>query len=57
MSFIGGFIGVTIALLILMKIHKLTRRDLLILSDMIMIVLPVGIALGRFGNFLNQELV
>lgn len=57
MSFIGWFIGVTVSLYIIMRLYKLSRRDLFILSDMIMVVLPLGIALGRFGNFLNQELV
>lgn len=56
MSFIGGIFGVVIALLLLNKIYKLSRKDLLVLFDLILVIVPIGIILGRYGNFLNQEL-
>lgn len=56
MSFIGGIIGVTIAMLILMRRKKFSRKEILLLGDMILAILPFGIMLGRIGNFLNQEL-
>lgn len=56
MSFIGGIIGVIIGILIIDKLFKLTRKELLILFDLLLVIVPLGILLGRFGNFLNQEL-
>lgn len=56
MSFIGGILGVLSSVAILCILRKLTRRDFLILFDLILIFVPVGIFFGRFGNFLNQEL-
>ena len=56
MSFIGGIIGVLIALLTLKITYKLSRKDFFVIVDIILLILPVGIVLWRFGNFLNQEL-
>lgn len=56
MSFIGGIIGVVVAILVVDKLFKLTRKELFILFDVLLVVVPIGIILGRFGNFLNQEL-
>jgi len=56
MSFIGGIVGVVLAILVLDKMFKLTRKELAIVFDLLLVVVPVGIILGRFGNFLNQEL-
>ena len=56
MSFIGGMIGVTIWVLLFRKYQKGHRRDLALLMDAIIIFVPLGIALGRVGNYLNQEL-
>ncbi|MFA6256061.1 MAG: prolipoprotein diacylglyceryl transferase [Candidatus Absconditabacterales bacterium] len=56
MSFIGGIFGVTIALLLLMWKKRFTRKELLLLGDLVFAILPFGIMLGRIGNFLNQEL-
>lgn len=56
MSFIGGLVGVTIVMLIFRKVKKGTKHDLLTLLDIIVVALPIGIALGRLGNYLNQEL-
>ncbi len=56
MSFIGGIVGVTISMLILMRRKKFSWKELLLLGDLILAILPFGIMLGRIGNFLNQEL-
>ena len=56
MSFIGGIIGVIVAILIVDKLFKLSRTELFILFDVLLVVVPLGIILGRLGNFLNQEL-
>lgn len=56
MSFIGGIIGVTLALAILAWKKRLGRKDLLLLGDLIFAILPFGIMVGRIGNYLNQEL-
>lgn len=56
MSFIGGLFGVIIGVLSFWKRKKWTSRDLLVLFDIFLILLPIGIALGRVGNYLNQEL-
>ncbi|MHA1558858.1 MAG: prolipoprotein diacylglyceryl transferase [Alphaproteobacteria bacterium] len=53
MSFHGGVIGA--ALVILFYSFKRKIQPLL-LSDLIAIVLPVGLFLGRIANFINQEL-
>lgn len=53
MSSHGGFIGVTLALLFILR-----KKHINILSFMDVAVIPIaiGLALGRFGNFLNWEL-
>ena len=56
MSFIGGIVGVLVAILIIDRIFKLTRKELFIIFDLLLVIVPLGIVLGRFGNFLNQEL-
>lgn len=56
MSFIGGIIGVIIAILIVDRLFKLTKKELFIIFDVLLVIVPIGIILGRFGNFLNQEL-
>lgn len=56
MSFIGGIIGVVLSISLLCWIKKLTKKDFLMLFDLILIFVPLGIFFGRFGNFLNQEL-
>ena len=57
MSFVGGFIGVVIALIRSMRKRKLSWQELLILGECVLCVVPLGSLLGRVGNFLNQELV
>lgn len=56
MSFIGGIIGVLVAILVIDKLFKLSRKELFIIFDLLLVIVPIGIILGRFGNFLNQEL-
>lgn len=56
MSFIGGLFGVVIGILSFRKVKKWTPRDLLVLFDVLLVLLPIGIAFGRVGNYLNQEL-
>ncbi len=49
----GGFLGVTIALLLALRQCKV---DLLRLADTVVIPAALGLALGRIGNLINQEL-
>jgi len=53
MSSHGGFIGVTLALLFVMRkrLSELPR-----FMDVIVVPIGIGLALGRLGNFINQEL-
>jgi phosphatidylglycerol:prolipoprotein diacylglycerol transferase len=53
MSFHGGFLGVIIAMLIFAR-----RRGLswLAVTDFIAPLVPLGLAAGRVGNFINGEL-
>ncbi len=53
MSFHGGLIGVIVAMWF--YAHKI-HRSLLTLTDFIAPVVPVGLAAGRVGNFINGEL-
>lgn len=56
MSFFGWIVWVVIALILLSLVKKLPRKDLLLLFDCLLVVLPIWIILWRFGNYLNQEL-
>ncbi len=53
MSSHGGFIGVALAL---WYVSRKFRLHLLQLSDIAVVPVAVGLALGRFGNFINHEL-
>ncbi len=53
MSFHGGFIGVLIAVTLLAWRR---RRPWLEISDFISPLIPLGLAAGRIGNFINGEL-
>ncbi|NOS66757.1 MAG: prolipoprotein diacylglyceryl transferase [Candidatus Peribacteraceae bacterium] len=53
MAFHGGLIGVIIVLWFWSRSNKI---PLLVLGDIVVIPVAIGLALGRFGNFLNQEL-
>lgn len=56
MSFIGGIIGVVLAVGFFVYLKRLSAKDFLMLFDLILLVVPLGIFFWRFGNFLNQEL-
>lgn len=56
MSFFGGMIWVILSIVILSFIKKLSIKDLLLLFDCLVVVVPIWIILWRFGNYLNQEL-
>lgn len=53
MSSHGGFIGVTLCLLWALR-HR--REDILAVADIVVVPVAIGLALGRMGNFINQEL-
>jgi len=53
MSFHGGVIGVIVALWLFARRY---HRPFLQVSDLLVPVVPVGLALGRIGNFINGEL-
>ncbi|HUG56697.1 MAG TPA: prolipoprotein diacylglyceryl transferase [Candidimonas sp.] len=53
MSFHGGLIGVIVALLIFARKHK---KTLLEIGDFVAPLIPLGLAAGRLGNFINGEL-
>ena len=56
MSFIWWIIWVTISLLIMKKVKKLSNIEFLLLSDIILVIVTLAIVFGRFWNYLNQEL-
>ena len=53
MSFHGGLIGVILTTVIFSKKHKISSY---IFLDLIALVAPIGIFLGRIANFINSEL-
>lgn len=53
MSFHGGLIGVIVALFIFARKRK---KTLLEIGDFVAPLIPLGLAAGRFGNFINGEL-
>jgi phosphatidylglycerol:prolipoprotein diacylglycerol transferase len=53
MSFHGGLIGVVISGYIYIKRHELSFWQL---ADLLVVTAPIGLGLGRLGNFLNAEL-
>ncbi|MDG1654176.1 MAG: prolipoprotein diacylglyceryl transferase [Luminiphilus sp.] len=53
MAFHGGFLGVVIAMWLFCRHQKIEFGALV---DFIAPLAPVGLALGRIGNFINQEL-
>ena len=53
MSFHGGLIGVILATIIFSNKHKI---DSYIFLDLISLVAPIGLFLGRIANFINSEL-
>ncbi|MBI2754454.1 MAG: prolipoprotein diacylglyceryl transferase [Betaproteobacteria bacterium] len=53
MSFHGGFLGVLVAMAFVARRHNLRWLDVM---DFIAPLVPLGIAAGRLGNFINGEL-
>jgi phosphatidylglycerol:prolipoprotein diacylglycerol transferase len=53
MSFHGGLIGVTLALVGFARVNKV---ELLRLSDLVAPCVPIGLFFGRIANFINGEL-
>lgn len=53
MSFHGGFTGIIVASLLFCRKYKIA---LLSLTDLLAIVTPIGLLLGRLANFINGEL-
>lgn len=53
MSFHGGLLGVMLALWLFTRRHHIT---FLTLSDFVAPLVPLGLAAGRLGNFINGEL-
>ena len=53
MSFHGGFLGVVIATIIYARARRI---PFLVFSDLLAVVTPVGLLLGRIANFINGEL-
>ncbi len=54
MSFHGGLIGVVISIFLFSRINNL---NFYFLSDLVCVVAPIGIFLGRMANFINTELI
>ena len=53
MSFHGGMLGVTLALVLFCRVRGI---NLLGLADRIAAVVPLGLGIGRIANFINGEL-
>lgn len=53
MSFHGGFLGVLVALL---WFGRNTARSFFVVADFVAPLIPIGLAFGRLGNFINNEL-
>lgn len=53
LAFHGALAGIGLALFVFARVQKLA---FLTLTDLVSTAAPLGIALGRIGNFINQEL-
>jgi len=53
MSFHGGLIGVILSSLICARRHGVSFFEF---ADLVIVTAPIGLGLGRLGNFLNAEL-
>lgn len=53
MSFHGGLVGVLVASILFCRFKKIKLLDL---GDLLAVATPIGLGLGRLGNFINGEL-
>ncbi|KJU81827.1 prolipoprotein diacylglyceryl transferase [Candidatus Magnetobacterium bavaricum] len=53
MSFHGGFAGALAGGIVYCRRHKL---DFWLMADLLIVTAPIGLGLGRIGNFINGEL-
>ena len=53
MSFHGGLLGVALSLLLFAQRHRIAFLEL---TDFVVPLVPLGLAAGRLGNFINGEL-
>lgn len=56
MSFVGWGIGVVLAVWFFQKLYRFSRDEKWLLYDLLTVIVPFGILIGRIWNFLNQEL-
>ncbi|HMT00789.1 MAG TPA: prolipoprotein diacylglyceryl transferase [Candidatus Absconditabacterales bacterium] len=56
MSFVGGGIGVVLAVWFFQYWYQFSRDEKWLLYDLMTAIVPFGVLIGRIGNFLNQEL-
>ena len=54
MSFHGGLIGIIISMFLFAKVNNI---NFFYLSDLVAVVAPIGLFLGRIANFINTELI
>jgi len=59
MSFHGGLLGVIVATVLFVYMQKLKPviRESLKLLDVMTVVVPIGLGLGRIANFINMEVM
>ena len=53
MAFHGGLLGVLVAMLLF---ARRTGRSFISITDFLAPLCPIGLGLGRMGNFINMEL-
>lgn len=53
MSFHGGLLGVILAIFIF---ARRTKKSFLVVGDFVAPLVPIGLGMGRLGNFINAEL-
>ncbi len=54
MSFHGGLIGIVLVSILFIKNRKI---EFLLFTDLLALIAPIGLFLGRIANFVNSELV